>query len=56
MGGRLFRMSCKSRNSVYAALDIGILKQSKRLPAFLRVNKDMAGSQEKCRRWGNFSE
>jgi hypothetical protein len=55
-GGRLFSVSCKSRNSLYAALDIGILKQSNRLSAFLRVNKDMAGSRAKCRRWGNFSE
>jgi hypothetical protein len=55
-GGRLFSVSCKSRNSLYAALDIGILKQSNRLSAFLRVNKDMAGSQANCRRWGNFSE
>jgi hypothetical protein len=33
-----------------------VLKQSNRLSAFLRVNKDMAGSRAKCRRWGNFSE
>jgi hypothetical protein len=37
---------------LYAALDIGILKQSNRLSAFLRVNKDMAGSRSKYRRWG----
>jgi hypothetical protein len=55
-GGKVIRMSCKSRNSLYAALDIGILKQSDRLSAFLWVNKDMGGSRAKCRRWGNFSE
>jgi hypothetical protein len=47
-GGRLFRMSCKSNNSLYAALVIGILKQSNRLSAFLRVNRDMVGSRAKC--------
>jgi hypothetical protein len=31
MGGRLLSRSCKSRNSSYAALDIGIPKQSNRL-------------------------
>jgi hypothetical protein len=49
-GGRLFGKSCKSRSSLYEALVIGILKQSNRLSAFLRVNNDMVGSRAKCSR------
>jgi hypothetical protein len=49
-GGRLFRKTCKSRNSLYAALVMGILKQFNRLTDVLKVNSEMVGSRAKCSR------
>jgi hypothetical protein len=35
---------CRRRNSLYAALDMGILKQLMRLPSFLSFHKEALGS------------
>jgi hypothetical protein len=35
---------CRRRNSLYAALDMGILKQLMRLPSFLSFQREALGS------------